>query len=150
MGNVPEINALMVLWFHSCIVFEKINGGITMAINFNKYAQEGNHFVNNLAKKLGHPEEISRTGIILRAVLHTIRDRITIGESLNLMSQFPMFLKAVYVTDWKYPEEITRLTSVEEFSDAVKNYQDQYGEQEFNWGKSTEEIIRIVLSELSV
>jgi uncharacterized protein (DUF2267 family) len=77
-----------------------------MAINFNKYAEEGNLFVKNLAKSFGHPDEIGPTGIVLRAVLHTLRDRITISESLSLIAQLPMFLKAVYVDTWKFRESI--------------------------------------------
>ncbi len=33
--------------------------------------------------------------------------------------------------------------------DAVKNHQAQYGEQDFDWEKSTEDIVKIVLRELS-
>ncbi len=73
-----------------------------MAINFEKFAQEGNEFLSRLATSLGHPEEKGRTGIIMRSVMHTLRERITVGESLNLLSQLPMFLKGIYVDKWKY------------------------------------------------
>ncbi len=56
-----------------------------MSLNFQKYAQEGQSFINDLAKELGHPEEVARTGIVLRAVLHTLRERITISESFHLL-----------------------------------------------------------------
>ncbi len=120
-----------------------------MALNFDKYAQEGNLFVKNLAQKLGHPDEIGRTGIVLRAVLHTLRERITIGESLNMISQLPMFLKAIYVDNWKYREKPVGIRSREDFTAEVEKYQSQYGEQEFNWEKSTEDILKIVFSELA-
>lgn len=120
-----------------------------MAINFDKYAEEGKLFVNNLAEELGHPEEISRTGIVLRAVMHSLRERITISESLHFLSQLPMFLKAIYVDQWKYREKPLDLNTVEDFKEEVKQHQMQYGEQEFSWSKSTEEIIRIVFAELN-
>ncbi|MFO7922850.1 MAG: DUF2267 domain-containing protein [Bacteroidales bacterium] len=119
-----------------------------MALNFEKYAQEGNLFIKNLAESLGHPEEIGRTGIILRAVLHTLRERITVSESLNMISQLPMFLKALYVDNWKYREKPLGIKTKEEFAKEVEKHQAQYGEQEFDWGKSTEEIIMIVFREL--
>ncbi len=119
-----------------------------MALNFDKYAQEGNFFVKNLAKSLDHPEEIGRTGIVLRAVLHTLRERITISESLNMIAQLPMFLKAVYVDNWKYREKPLTLRKIEEFTAEVEKHQEQYGEYEFSWNKSTEEIVKIVLKEL--
>ncbi len=121
-----------------------------MALNFDKYAQEGNEFINKLAEKLGHPEEKARTGIILRAVLHTLRDRITISESLNLLSQLPMFMKAIYVDNWKYSERPKTFNKLEDFKTEVKEHQVQYGEQAFEWQKSTEEIVSIVLSQLGI
>lgn len=38
---------------------------------------------------------------MLRAVLQTLRDRISMSESLDLMSQLPAAPKIVYVEDWK-------------------------------------------------
>ncbi len=119
-----------------------------MALNFDKYAQEGNEFVNKLAEELGHPKEIGRTGIVLRGVLHSLREMITISQSFHLISQIPMFLKAVYVENWKFREKPLRLNHMQEFVEAVEQHQAQYGEQEFSWEKSTEDIIQIVLSEL--
>ena len=119
-----------------------------MSLNFQKYAQEGQSFVNDLAAELGHPEEIARTGIVLRAVLHTLRERITISESFHLMSQLPMFLKAIYVDKWKFSEKPLDIKTKEEFVAEVEGHQQQYGEMEFSWNKSTEEIIQIVLSSL--
>ncbi len=119
-----------------------------MAINFEKAAHEGNEFLNRLAKSLGHPEEKGRTGIIMRSVMHTLRERITIAESLNLLAQLPMFLKGIYVDKWKYQEKPTNIRRKEEFLDAVKNHQAHYGEQDFDWEKSTEDIVKIVLREL--
>lgn len=119
-----------------------------MALNFEKYAQEGNTFVHNLAKDLDHQDEIGRTGMILRAVLHSLRERITISESLHLLSQLPMFLKAIYVDNWKYLEKPLRLNTKQDFISEVEEHQKQFGEQEFNWKKSTEEIIRIVFKSL--
>ena len=59
-----------------------------------------------------------------------------------------MFLKAIYVDNWKYREKPLKISKKEEFAEEVEQHQSQYGEQEFNWGKSTEEIIKIVLREL--
>ena len=119
-----------------------------MAINFDKYAQEGNAYINSLAQKLGHPEEKSRTGILVRAVLHALRDRITIAESLNLMAQLPAFLKAVYVDNWKYKEKPDSLRDRQDFLSKVEENQQMYGEQQFSWNKSTEELTGIVLESL--
>jgi uncharacterized protein (DUF2267 family) len=120
-----------------------------MPLNFDKYANEGNHFVKNLAEKLGHPEEIGRTGIVLRSVMHTLRERITISQSFHIMAQLPMFLKTVYVDEWQFMEKPVRFDKKEDFIAEVEKHQKQYGEQDFSWEQSTEEIIKIVIGELS-
>jgi uncharacterized protein (DUF2267 family) len=120
-----------------------------MAINFDKFAQEGNQFIRQLASKLGHPDEIGRTGIVLRAVLHSLRDSITVSESLNLLAQLPTALKVVYVDNWKYLESPVRMNKMKDLTDAVESQQRQLGEQEFSWNKTTEEIIHIVLSKIA-
>lgn len=113
-----------------------------MAINFEEYAKEGKTFLKELAADLGHPGEEETTARVLRAVLHTFRDRITMSESLDVLSQLPMFLKAIYVEQWKYMETPLKIRGLEEFKDAVKAEQAKFGEQEFQWKESTEEIIK--------
>ncbi len=120
-----------------------------MAINYEKYAKDGNSFLKNLASRLGHEDEIQRTGIILRAVLHTLRDRLTVSEGMDLMAQLPMFLKMVYVEDWTYREKPTQINTLDEFIEEVKRHQDRYGEFRFDWDIHTIDIVHIVLEELS-
>ncbi|MFP4443825.1 MAG: DUF2267 domain-containing protein [Spirochaetia bacterium] len=84
-------------------------------------------------------------GIILRAVLHTLRDRISMTENLDLLAQLPMYIKAIYVDDWKYKEKPDRLKSIADFADKVKEHQKKYGETDFDWPESTEEIIKKTL-----
>ncbi len=120
-----------------------------MALNFLKYAEEGQHFVNDLASELGHPEETGRTSILLRAVLHTLRDRLTIGESFNLLSQLPMALKGLYADNWKYHEKPLKMKTTQEFAEEVEKHQAQYGEQDFSWNMTTPELIKVVLRALN-
>jgi uncharacterized protein (DUF2267 family) len=120
-----------------------------MALHFEKYAQEGQHFINRLAEEFGHPEEKGRAGIVLRAVMHTLRERITMAQSLHILAQLPMALKAVYVDNWKYLDTPIRLSSREDFIGEVEMHQRQYGERDFNWNKSTEELIQVVIGALS-
>ncbi len=68
--------------------------------------------------------------------------------SLHLLSQLPMFLKAIYVDNWKYREKPLSLNTKDDFAEEVEKHQQQYGEQQFNWNKSTEEIIQIVITAL--
>lgn len=119
-----------------------------MANYFDKFAQEGNEYLNQLARDMGHPDEVGQTYILLRAVLHTVRDRIHISESLHMLSQLPMFLKGVFVEHWKYREQPLQFQTLEEFKTAVKQDQENHGEQQFNWPQHTEELISMVLTSL--
>lgn len=123
---------------------------MAQSLNFEKFAAEGNQFMNELALNLDHPGEQDRAqvGRILKAVLHVLRDRLTIAQSFHVLSQFPMFLKAIYVEDWKYSEKPLKLKTVEDFKEAVKQVQSQLGEIKFDWQMSTEEIVTRVLQTL--
>ena len=121
-----------------------------MALNFDKFARDGNEFLNDLAEKLNHPESKGQVSIILRSVLHTLRDRITIPQSFNLMAQFPLFLKAVYVDQWKYQEKPEKIQSMREFCDLVKQEQKKFGERDFNWKMATEEIVKVVIEAIAL
>ena len=115
---------------------------------FDKFAQEGNEFLHELARDLGHPEELDKTMILLKATLHTLRDRITIGESFDLLSQLPLVLKGVYTEHWKYKETPEKYKSYDEFITAVKEEQRLHGETEFNWSEKTDELVTTVFSTL--
>ncbi len=69
-----------------------------MAFNLEQQVQTSNAFINELSATLKASEE--QTERMVRDALHTLRDVISIGESLDLIAQFPLFLKAVYVNGW--------------------------------------------------
>ena len=118
------------------------------AINFDKFAQEGNAFLNQLAADLGHADDKNQTAILLRSSLHVLRDRITISESFHLLAQLPMFLKALYVEQWKYREYPLVIESLEEFEREVEKEQAKFGETRFDWQESTADIVRTIFNSL--
>lgn len=117
------------------------------AMNFDKYAQEGNLFMHELGEILNHPgeEDRAQAGRLLRAVLHTLRDHISIGQSLNLISQFPMFLKAIYVDQWQLSADQERIKTMEAFTAKVEQKQREEGEVNFDWNEPTRQLIEYVL-----
>lgn len=121
-----------------------------MALDFNKFAQEGNTFLNKLGDELGHPGEQDRAQVarLLKAVMHTLRDSLEFHENLHVIAQLPMALKAVWVDQWDYKEKPHRPQNMEALEEIVKNYQKLYGEQNFNWNKSTDELMRITVGSL--
>ncbi|MBK6265884.1 DUF2267 domain-containing protein [Marivirga sp. S37H4] len=116
-------------------------------VNFEKFSHESNRFINKLSEELGHPEEQNRSFILLRSVMHVIRDRIAIPESFDLMSQLPLILRGIYTEQWKFHDKPPlEYDTIEEMKEEVKNLQSRFGEVEFNWEKSTEELISIVIN----
>ena len=90
-----------------------------MALNFNQFAKEGNAFLKEFAKKINMPNDTDKAGRILSSILHGLREVITTEESLQLISQFPMFLKAVYVNKWTTRKKV-RVKSMTDFIDLIR------------------------------
>ncbi|MBD1259088.1 DUF2267 domain-containing protein [Maribacter polysiphoniae] len=93
-----------------------------MALNFNQYAAEGNAFLKNYAKEMNLGEDRDKAGRILSSILHALRDIIPTEESLQLISQFPMFLKAIYVNGWTIKKERPKIKKMAEFIDLVRKH----------------------------
>lgn len=91
-----------------------------MALNFNKYVQKAEEFINEVAFEIGDPDDKVRAARIMRAVLHAFRDRVTPVESLQLISQLPMLIKAIYVDGWKISNEGRRMRHLTDFIEAVR------------------------------
>ncbi|MFP4091143.1 MAG: DUF2267 domain-containing protein [Cyclobacteriaceae bacterium] len=91
-----------------------------MGLNFEQFANDGNHFINQLEARLGISNR-DRTARIFRGVTHVIRDRIPMGEAFNLLAQLPMFAKAVYADQWKYKPEPDKFRTITQYTEALRN-----------------------------
>ncbi|HZH69364.1 MAG TPA: DUF2267 domain-containing protein [Flavobacteriaceae bacterium] len=92
-----------------------------MALNFNQFAAEANTFLKEYAKEMNLGKDTEKAGRILSSILHALRDVITNEESLQLISQFPMFLKAVYVNGWTSKKK-EKIKTMAEFIDLARKY----------------------------
>ena len=92
-----------------------------MALNFTKFAAEANTFLKKYTKEMNLTNDTDKAGRILSAILHALRDVITTEESLQLISQFPMFLKAVYVNVWTIQKK-QKIKTMPEFIDLVRKH----------------------------
>ena len=88
-----------------------------MALNFNQFAIEANSFIKEYAKKL-KIDDRDKAARILSSILHGLREVISTEESLQLIAQLPMFLKAVYVNGWSSKKK-KRIKNMVEFIDLV-------------------------------
>lgn len=70
-----------------------------MTLDFEKYAKKGNEFMHHLEENLNSNDR-AHAGRILRSTFRVLRNHLTLEESLQLLAQLPMALKAVYVDGW--------------------------------------------------
>lgn len=100
-------------------------------MDFSNYAQKGNEFLAEVSKKLGDEYSLESSGRIVRAVFHTLRDIISLEESLQFISQLPMALKSVYVDGWTNHKPKERIRHMGDFVTAVVNNDGQAGYTDF-------------------
>jgi uncharacterized protein (DUF2267 family) len=92
-----------------------------MALNFNQFAAEANTFMKEYTEGLSLDGDKEKAGRILSSILHGLREVISFEESLQLMAQFPMFLKAVYVNGWSSHKKF-KVKSMTDFIDLVREF----------------------------
>jgi uncharacterized protein (DUF2267 family) len=103
-----------------------------MTLDFEKYAKKGNEFMHHLEDNL-NTEDRAHAGRILRSTFRVLRNHLTFEESLQLLAQLPMALKAVYVDGWsaaahrkiKSPEEFLVEIGREEGSNAWRDFSNE-------------------------
>ena len=111
-----------------------------MALNFNQYAADANTFMKEYAEKL-NIEDKDKAGRILSAILHGLREVISTEESLQLIAQLPMFLKAVYVNGWSGHKK-ERIRTLIEFIDLINRFDGVTSVYDFGSDEETTKYIK--------
>ena len=93
-----------------------------MALNFNQYATQGNTFLKDYAKEMDLGKDTDKAGRIFTSIMHALRDIIPTEESLQLIAQLPMFIKAVYVNGWNIKKKKPRVKNMKDFLGLVKSH----------------------------
>ncbi|MBI4947541.1 MAG: DUF2267 domain-containing protein [Bacteroidetes bacterium] len=95
-----------------------------MSLNFEKHAQKGNKFLNELAENLGNKTDTAKAERILRALFQALRNHLTIEEIFQLLSQLPIALKGVYIHGWMPTKEKEVSRKKIDFIEEVLKYAD--------------------------
>ena len=90
-----------------------------MTLNFERYAAKANKMIREVAYELGDQYNQEKASRVLRSVLHALRNRLTVDESMEFIAQLPMYIKALYVDGWKVNKKFQRIKHVEDFLDEV-------------------------------
>jgi len=88
---------------------------------FNKTLLKTRGWLKDLMEELDW-EEPHKAYLALRAVLHVLRDRLTIEEAAQLAAQLPMLIRGFYYEGWDPSGKPLKERHQEEFLSHVKSY----------------------------
>lgn len=93
---------------------------------FDKTVQTTNAWLNEIIEIIGPDRH--RAYRVLAAVLHSLRDRLTVNEAAHLGAQLPILVRGIYYDRWHDPAgKPERLRDKEEFLTAVADELDDIG-----------------------
>lgn len=114
---------------------------------FDTTVQKTNQWVNQLADQLGW-ENKHRVFQALRVTLHTLRDRLPVGEATQLAAQLPVLLAGFYYEDWKPTQTPSKERSKEEFLSHIREYLQDIG-MEVDAEKIAREVFKLLSDQIA-
>lgn len=108
-------------------------------LEFNSTLQKTNTMLQAVEERFGW-ENHHRAYVALRAVLQTLRDRLTPEHAAALAAQLPMLVRGFYFEGWR-PSKVPVKMNKDEFIGEVERQLDP-----FSYDQSTEEVIRGVVA----
>lgn len=82
-------------------------------------AHQLNRWVNEIDEQVGW-EHKQRAYRLLRAVMHVVRDHLSVDEAAQLGAQLPVLVRGIYYEGWNPSRTPTRIRKAEEFEAAVQ------------------------------
>ncbi|MBI2083819.1 MAG: DUF2267 domain-containing protein [Deltaproteobacteria bacterium] len=81
---------------------------------FDSTIQKANIWLKDIGQLL-HWEDRHHAYVALRAVLHALRDHLTLEETVQLADQLPMLIRGLYFEGWRPSHHFSRLRKREDF-----------------------------------
>lgn len=86
---------------------------------FDTTVQTTNRWLNEIGEVVGPDRQ--RAYDVLRAVLHSLRDRLTTDQAAHLGAQLPMLVRGIYFEGWKPSRNPQTYGSQQEFLGHIKD-----------------------------
>jgi uncharacterized protein (DUF2267 family) len=94
--------------------------GETGFSHFDTTVQKANQVLKEIEQAYGWPKDRrNQSYAALRAVLHALRDRLTVDEAAQLAAQLPTLIRGVYYEGWR-PAEVPVKMHRQEFLQRVQ------------------------------
>ena len=71
---------------------------------FEPSLQKTNELLHNIEDKMGWEDRKNQAYQALRAVLHSLRDRMSPDMVIKFSAQLPLFIKGILIEGWKFEE----------------------------------------------
>ncbi|MFP4415787.1 MAG: DUF2267 domain-containing protein [Chitinispirillaceae bacterium] len=88
---------------------------------FDSTIQKSNLWLNEIMDELNWNSR-QRAYLALRAVLHTLRDTMSVDEAANFSAQLPMLIRGIFYEDWQPSYAHVGSISREEFLTRIRSY----------------------------
>jgi uncharacterized protein (DUF2267 family) len=85
---------------------------------FDRTIEKTNRWLSDLQQALGVAER-QQAYLALRAVLHTLRDRIPLDEAAQLAAQLPMLIRGLYYEGWDPSREPRKYRHKRDFLEQI-------------------------------